>query len=92
MAENFYFNTDMFGSERLVFEINDAILGDKLLGLVLSYLEKKCPRFCFLAAVYENYDSQKYLGRFVVNLEEIAVEETLAGTWSKQVKFMPVEN
>ncbi len=47
MAENFCFNTDMFGSERLVFEINHTILGDKLLGLVLSYLEKNVPAFVF---------------------------------------------
>jgi hypothetical protein len=38
----FYFNTDMFGSERLVVEINKEILNDKIIGLTLAYLEKIC--------------------------------------------------
>jgi hypothetical protein len=36
-------------------------------------------------------ESDNYLGRFVVNLDEIAVEESLADTWSKQIKFMEIE-
>jgi hypothetical protein len=35
--------------------------------------------------------SNDYIGRFVINLDEIAVEESLADTWSKQVKFMEIE-
>ncbi|HTV41863.1 MAG TPA: hypothetical protein VMF08_14875 [Candidatus Sulfotelmatobacter sp.] len=89
----FYFNTDMFGSERMVVEISKAIFSDKLIGLILSYLEKCSSRYYVIASVYENLDKgSQYLGRFVINLNEIAVEESLAAIWSQQVKFMEIEN
>jgi hypothetical protein len=88
----FYFNGDMFGSERIVIEMSKEILGDKLIGLIMSYLEKCPSRYCVTASVYENMErGSKYLGRFVINLEEIAVEESLADTWSEQVKIMEIE-
>jgi hypothetical protein len=92
-SKNFFFNSDMFGSERIVVEMSKEILGDKLIGLVLSYLEKIAPSYCLTASVYENMEKgSEYLGRFVLNLEEIAVEESLAYIWAKQVKFMEIEN
>jgi hypothetical protein len=87
----FCFNGDMFGSERIVIEMSQEILGDKLLGVIMSYLEKNAPSYCLTADVYESMESDNYLGRFVVNLDEIAVEESLADTWSKQIKFMEIE-
>ncbi|MCE0498556.1 MAG: hypothetical protein LV481_11480 [Methylacidiphilales bacterium] len=88
----FYFNTDMFGSERLVVEMSKEILGDKLVGLVMSYLEKCARSYCVTASVYENMErGAEYLGRFVINLDEIAVEEALADIWSKQVKVMEID-
>jgi hypothetical protein len=92
-SNNFFFNSDMFGSERLVVEINKEILNDKLIGLVLSYLEKHAPSYCLTASVFDGkIEGEKYIGRFVINLDEIAVEESLADTWSQQVKFMGIEN
>lgn len=89
----FYFNGDMFGSERIVIEMSKEILGDKLIGLILSYLEKCPSRYCVTISVYESMErGTGYLGRFVINLDEIAVEEPLAGIWSKQVEFMEIEN
>jgi hypothetical protein len=89
----FCFNGDMFGSERIVIEMTKEILGDKLLGLIMSYLEKCSSRYSVIAAVYNGkIEGDKYLGRFVINLDEIAVEESLADTWSQQVKFMEIEN
>ncbi len=83
----------MFGSERIVLEMSKEILGDKLIGLILSYLEKNAPSYCLTASVYENMEKgSEYLGRFVINLEEIAIEESLADTWLKQLKFMEIEN
>jgi hypothetical protein len=91
-STNFFFNSDMFGSERLVVEMSKEILNDKMIGLVLSYLEKNAPSYCLTASVYENMEKgSEYLGRFVINLDEIAVEESLADTWSKQIKFMLIE-
>jgi len=37
-------------------------------------------------------EGSKYVGRFVINLDEIAVEASLAEIWSKQVLFMAIEN
>jgi hypothetical protein len=92
-SKNFFFNGDMFGSERIVLEMSKEILGDKLIGLILSYLEKNAPSYCLTASVYENMEKgSEYLGRFVINLEEIAIEESLADTWLKQLKFMEIEN
>jgi hypothetical protein len=89
----FCFNGDMFGSERIVIEMSKEILGDKLLGVILSYLEKHAISYCLTADVYESMErNSQFLGRFVINLEEIAVEESLADIWAKQVKFMEIEN
>jgi hypothetical protein len=89
----FCFNGDMFGSERIVIEMSKEILGDKLIGLIMSYLEKCPSRYCVIASVYENMErGSKYLGRFVINLEEIAVEESLTDVWGKQIKFMEIED
>lgn len=92
-SKNFFFNADMFGSERLVVEMSKEILNDKMIGLTLSYLEKNAPSYCLTASVFENMEKgSDYLGRFVINLDEIAVEESLADIWAKQVKFMEIEN
>jgi hypothetical protein len=91
-SESFCFNTDMFGSERIVIELSNEILGDKLIGLILSYLEKCPSHYCVIAAVYRGMQKgSEYLGRFILNLDEIAVEESLADVWSKQVQFMEIE-
>jgi hypothetical protein len=92
-SNKFFFNTDMFGSERLVVDMSKEILGDKLIGLIMSYLEKFPSRYCVVGTVLENMErGSEFVGRFVINLDEIAVEESLADTWSKQVKFMEIEN
>ena len=92
MHTQFCFDSDMFGSERIEVEIVDEILGDKLIGVIMSYLEKCPPRYCVMGAVYrEQMNGDKYIGRFVMNLDEIAVEESLADVWSKRVQFMEVE-
>lgn len=92
-SKNFYFNTDMFGSERIIVDMSKEILGDKLIGLIMSYLEKCPSRYCVVASVLESMDrGANDIGRFVINLEEIAVEESLADTWLKQVKLMEIEN
>ena len=78
----------------MIIELNSEILNDRLIGLILSYLEKFSPRYCVIAAVFSGRDmkGKNYIGRFVVNLEQIAVEEPLAGLWSKQVQFLEIEN
>ncbi len=92
-SKYFYFNTDIFGSESLVVEMSKEILGDKLIGLIMSYLEKCSSRYCLIASVYESMErGAVYLGRFVINLDEIAVEEALVDTWFKQVRVMEIEN
>jgi hypothetical protein len=89
----FCFNGDMFGSERIVVEMSKEILADKMIGLVLAHLEKTAPSYCLTADVYESMERQsQFLGRFVINLDEIAVEESLADIWSRHVKFMEIEN
>jgi hypothetical protein len=91
-SKNFFFNTDMFGSERIVVEMSKEILDDKMIGLTLSYLEKNALSYCLTASVFENMEKgSDYFGRFVINLNEIAVEESLVDVWSKQMRFMEIE-
>lgn len=90
-SETFFINPDMFGSERIVVELSAEILSDKLIGLIMSYLEKCPSRYCVIAAVYRGMQrGSEYLGRFVMNLNEIAVEESLVDVWSKQIQFMEI--
>jgi len=89
----FFFPAELVNCELVKVEMSDEILGDKLIGITLAYLEKCPARYSMGAAVYRGIQKgREYLGRFVINLEEIAVEESLADTWSKQVKFMEIEN
>jgi hypothetical protein len=93
MNEFFFFDAEDIASERMVIEMSFEILGDKLIGLIMSYLEKYASGYCVIGAVHtEEKNGAKYIGRFVINLDEIAIEESLADTWSKQVKFMEIEN
>ena len=88
----FCFNGDMFGSERIVVEMSNEILGDKLIGLIMSYLDQCPSRYCVIVAVFNGMQTgSNYLGRFVINLDEIAVEDSLADAWSKKVKIMEIE-
>lgn len=88
----FFFPEELMNCELVKFEMSNEILGDKLIGVIMSYLEKCSSRYGVVAAVYRGMQrGSEYLGRFVINLDEIAVEESLVGIWSKQVKFMPIE-
>jgi hypothetical protein len=88
----FYFDGDMYGAERIDIELTDNIIGDKLLGTVMAYLEKNAPNYCVIGAVYkEQMKGKNYMGRFIVTGDEIVVEESLAELWSKQVKIMEIE-
>ncbi|HSY43353.1 MAG TPA: hypothetical protein VK811_05540 [Candidatus Acidoferrum sp.] len=88
----FFFDGDMYGSERIDIEITDNIIGDKLLGIIMAYLEKSAPNYCVIGAVYrEKLTGKNYLGRFVVTCEEIAVEESLVELWTNQVQYMEIE-
>jgi hypothetical protein len=89
---HFYFPAELISSERIIIELSSEILSDKLLGLILNYLEKCESKYCVIAAVYSGkIVGENWLGRFVINLEEIAVEESLAKTWSRKVQFLPIE-
>jgi hypothetical protein len=88
----FFFSAELMNCELVKLEMSHEILGDKLIGIILSYLEKCPSRYSVVAAVYRGMQKgSEYLGRFVINLDEIAVEESLVETWSKQVNFMPIE-
>ena len=88
----FCFKTDMFGSERIVVEITDNILGDKLLGIIMAYLEKCSSPYCVVGVVYKQaMEGEKYMGRLVINNNEIAVEESLVELWTNQVQYMEIE-
>jgi hypothetical protein len=74
----FYFDGDMHGSERIDIEITDNIIGDKLLGIIMAYLEKSAPNYCVIGAIYrKELKGKNYMGRIVINRDEIAVEESL---------------
>jgi hypothetical protein len=82
----FFFPSEMIEAERIVIEISSEILGDKLLGLIRSCLEKHGGGYCVMLAVF--YGEQKasnYIGRGVINLDEIAVESSLWAIWCKKV-------
>jgi hypothetical protein len=93
LHENFFFPADPINSERIIIEINNKILNDMLLGIILSFLSKSAPQYCLIAAVCtgKNMKGTNYVGRFVISVEEIAVEESLAEIWSKQVQFLEIE-
>jgi hypothetical protein len=93
LHENFFFSADAINSERIIIEINNKILNDVLLGIILSFLSKSAPQYCLIAAVYtgKNMEGTNYIGRCVINVEEIAVEESLAELWSKQVQLLEIE-
>jgi hypothetical protein len=89
----FHLDSDMFGSDRIEMEISHTILGDKLLGVIMSHLEKFQPAYCVVAEVYnELMRGSNYLGFFVITIDEISIDESLAELWSKQVRFMEIEN
>jgi len=92
--ECFSFPADPINSERIIIELCSKILNDVLVGLILSYLEKTSSQYCVIVAVSlgENMEGSSYIGRLVVNLDEIAVEEPLVEIWSKQVQFLAIEN
>jgi hypothetical protein len=89
----FYFPAELIRSERIIIEISSDLLDDRLLGIILAHLERCQSRYCVIAAVYlgRKIVGANYLGRFVLNLEEIAVEDSLVETWSKQVRFLEIE-
>ena len=65
------------------------LLSDKLLGIIMSYLEKCPSRNGVNTAVCRGgMKGANYLGRFVINREEIAVETSLSDIWRQQIKFM----
>jgi hypothetical protein len=90
----FFFPAELISSERIIIELNSEILNDKLIGVLLSSLERMPSAYCAIVAVFsgERMKGSNYRGRFVINREEIAVEESLVETWSKQVQFMEIEN
>ncbi len=92
MHQWFYFDSDMFGSERIMVEIVHTLLSDKLIGVILAYLEKSAATYCVIVSVYhDRIKSGEYMGRMVINLKEVAVEESLVETWSKQIQFLEME-
>ncbi len=90
--ELFFFSADLIHCEQIRIEIGKEILGDKLIGLIMSYLEKCPSRYSMVVAVYTGMEKgSEYLGRFVINSEEIAVESSLCDVWYKQVRFIEIE-
>lgn len=90
----FYFPAELVPSERIIIDLVDNILGDQLLGVILAYLEKCEFPYCVIAAVYSDGKmvGKNYLGRFVINLDEIAVEESLVKTWIRKVRFLEIDS
>ncbi len=88
----FCVSAEMYGAERIIIELSEEILGDKLIGLIWAYLEK-CPTpYCVLGSVQRGLTGDGvYLGRFVMNQQEIVVEESLSDAWSRQIKFLEFE-
>lgn len=89
----FFFSAEPLSCELIIVEMSHVILGDKLLGIIMAYLEK-CPRrYSVNTAVYKGeITGSNYLGRFVINREEIAVETSLSDIWCQQIKFMELED
>jgi len=89
---HFFFPAEPLPCELIVIEMSHEILGDKLLGIIMSYLEKCPSRYCVNTAVFKGgMKGSDYLGRFVINRDEIAVEASLSDIWRQQIKFMELE-
>jgi hypothetical protein len=88
----FYFPAELMNCELVKLEMSNEILGDRLIGLIMAYLDKCPSRYGVNVAVYRGMQTgSNYLGRFVINLDEIVVEESLVKMWSEQVKLMEIE-
>ena len=84
----FYISAELLLSERILIEMSSEILDDKLIGLILSYLEKNAASYCVIVSIYRGmHKGSDYLGRLVMNVCEIAVETSLGETWNKQIKL-----
>ena len=89
----FYFPADLLIAELLGVELSWKMLDDRLIGLMLSFLDGCSAQYCIIGAVYKwTKPHSQFLGRFVVNRKEIAVEETLCDVWSKQVTLLEIQN
>ena len=92
MHSQFYFSAELIASERIIIEMSDEILGDKLIGLLMSFLEKCSSRYCVIGVVFRGMlTGSNYVGRFVINTDEIAVEESLVDIRTKQIRIMEVD-
>ena len=84
--DRFYFSAELLISERIIIEMTNEILDDKLVGLILEYLKTIPSPYCVIVAVYKGMQrGSEYLGRFIINLDEIVVEASLWKTWSSQI-------
>ncbi len=91
-SNNFFFPAELRNYEQIQIEMSNRILGDRLIGLLMRYLEKCDSEYCVLGSVYDGeITGSKYVGRFLVNRHQIVVEETLARTWASKVRFMEIE-
>lgn len=87
----FSFESDMIGSELMIIQVNTEIMGDKLIGLILSYLDKH-QNYCVAVGAYNGaLKGSQYLGRFVISLDKIIVEDSLCALWTKRVHFWEIE-
>jgi len=49
----FYVSAEPILSERILVELSSEILDDRLIGLLLSYLEKSAVSYCIIVSVYK---------------------------------------
>jgi hypothetical protein len=92
MHSQFYVLAEKFGSERMIVEISEEILADKLIGLIWAYLEKCGAPYCVIGSVQRGMMGDGvYLGRFVMTMQEIVVEESLSDAWSRLIKYLEFE-
>ena len=84
--------TDMWAAAILYLEIIKAILDKELIGFLQLFLSENSQDHCILIDVYDHPNlfgdaGKYYLGKIVVTVKEIVVEDTLVDTWDNQVGF-----
>ena len=93
MHSQFFFPAEPLPCELITIEMSHELLCDKLLGIIVSYLEKCPSSYCVTTAIFRGgLKGTNYLGRFVINRDEVAVEAALSDIWRRQIKFMELED
>ena len=92
-----YINHDMNPAHQLLIEITSSILDEALLHTLFQFLNAHAKEYCVYVSVYDFIEfpdvgaGKRYVGRVMLNLREIAVEETLKKLWERKIGLIELK-